>query len=71
MLWKAAVTFEGPETQAPETIRVGVEAGSAATASARAIRQASKFRGKGKRYQSLHVLLERQAAPSAGAERQP
>lgn len=58
MTWKAAVTYESPNTASPDTVRVEVEAGSPSTACARAIRLASKAR-KGKRFESISVLLEK------------
>ena len=62
--WTAAVTFESPETQPPDTVRVVVESGSPSTAAARAIRAAQKQR-PGKRFESLIVLLQRGGAADA------
>lgn len=58
--WSYAVTFEAPESKPPETLRGSVPAGTAATACARAVREASKAR-LGRTWDSLVVLLEKTA----------
>jgi hypothetical protein len=60
MNWTVAVTFESPETQAPQTVRVSVEAGSPSTAASRAIREARKALPK-RRWEYLSILMERAA----------
>jgi hypothetical protein len=60
--WSYAVTFESPETRPPHTIRGEVVAGSAPTASSRAIREA-RSKIPGIRFASLVLLLEKIDAP--------
>ena len=60
--WLYAVTFEAPESKPPELLRGTVPAGSAATACARAIREASRAR-VGRTWDSLVVVLEKPARP--------
>lgn len=60
MRWNASVSFES-ETMPPETIRLAVEAGTVATAAARAIREAKRQR-PGRRFRSVALLLERAEA---------
>ena len=61
--WVYAVTFEKPESKAPETLRGTVCAGSAATACARAVREASKAR-VGSTWDDIVVLLEKVVEPA-------
>ena len=60
--WKYAVTFEQPLTRPPETMRGGVvEAEQPQSAVSKAVREAKKAR-RGQRFDSLVVLIEREAA---------
>jgi hypothetical protein len=65
--WNYAVTFETPETRPPDTIRGTCDAGSAATALARAFRAAKKS-CKSRQWESLVVLLERGDSTVASQE---
>ncbi len=56
--WTYAVTFEAPESKAPETLRGTVCAGSAAPAVARAYREAARRR-VGRTWDSVLVLIEK------------
>ena len=55
--WRYAVTFERPETGAPQTVRGQVEAGTAYRAASIAVREAKKQTPR-KRYDNLLILIE-------------
>lgn len=58
MRWRCAVTFETPNTAAPASVRVEVDAKAAGTALRRAF-DAAKRKMPGKQWTSLVVLIER------------
>lgn len=58
--WTYAVTFERPETMAPQTVRGEVQAGGLQSAVSKAAREAKKAR-PGQRYDSVLVLVEKPA----------
>ena len=64
--WRAALTFENPATRPPETIRLEVAGGSAATAAGRALRLAVRQR-PGRVFRSVVLLLERTGAAETAA----
>ncbi len=65
--FKYAVTFEKPETAAPETFRGTIAAGSPGRACDLALREATKARVS-RGWDSIVVLLEKDGGESEGGD---